>query len=1159
MADHSDLHGPYPGQQSRPQSRQPFTQASASLNPPQAYYSTFQQPNMAPGNFASINNSYQYNANNIPGLGLGASLPHVSYRSKTNIAWHPSSQPAKHPAQNPPNSSPTKEKTPASSHERDNTRENAPGKQHSIPPSQRQPTYLLEEGELSEGEFDDLYEPNDSIVITAPAPPSPQAQGIVENTNGSVGDADGSSIYDAGTPQGGAITNSTSTSFPTAEREYSPGDNWEPTYPERERSGSYSPYLSPREFQRKLSVSKPNALGAKQTISPHHPMHSLPGINTSSTHQLLPTISNGATHTTVRGSITVSESTMSTKNAAAAPSFQSVSEAKKKAQEAILALWPLKVRYQHYIEEGFDEKFIKGLFTDLGLDTSLPKHLAAQKVTIDSQASTMPVSTPPKAMVEPQKPKDNPSTIALKPKEPKEPTITKSTANTTDTNAATDTKATTKTAAEERKDKIARKLAAKAQKTTPATKPSAPTPSSQPTPADVNLANSTNASPMKAKTRAENNALLHQKLAALKRSQERAAADKNVPAKNLSEGPAKPDTLSTTPTNGPSTTSIRSKEEVSVGPVVALPALNQGSGPAVKAPSKEVNIPGLAVSPHPVQSMNRNLKRPVASDFDHYPAPTGSLKRSRTQETLIIDVSDDEDVEMDIGSPTDEPNSSGEIINQPLRQASLGAFPPLSDSSNRKPRPSPGSSTVPTPPVSGAKLDLLHKRIEETKRLIAEAEAKKAVKKPSLVHSPESQQSPIQATTPLEPLDVLKPRGEIKKADTGRRDRIISYELPAIQAALVNCQEKMKQTNAQGAQLQLLLQLNKEESERMAAETERLKKELDILNAEASAAINAQAQLIPSTTAAATLRAPESSLLSEQRRSLEQNVDVTMAENDQESVSTKGQTAPVSFVSNPIANNGPPAIAVMVQSSQDVTPTEEGPRLEVTNGNLMSPSASTNVSPQNSGPYPDKTIDTTNTSQVQTEGQDLSEMDTLEPPPLEDLSLIDHEIRVPKEAPASHAEDIISVAGSENSAEEYPSYQEPNGSPFKEQSMPSAADEIHEPAHELTVSVPEISSGEVQNSSSDEHLLLTSMQNEPPKNSQLNDVLSYHSPLGYFRAYRFHPRFFDEVAGGLKSMTYSSKIDPMRPLCPRVLAGEHCPASNCEFQHFENMVLQGKF
>ncbi|PQK15226.1 hypothetical protein BB8028_0005g07400 [Beauveria bassiana] len=69
-----------------------------------------------------------------------------------------------------------------------------------------------------------------------------------------------------------------------------------------------------------------------------------------------------------------------------------------------------------------------------------------------------------------------------------------------------------------------------------------------------------------------------------------------------------------------------------------------------------------------------------------------------------------------------------------------------------------------------------------------------------------------------------------------------------------------------------------------------------------------------------------------------------------------------------------------------------------------------------------------------------------------------------------------------------------------------------------------------------------------------SSYLAYDSPLRYFRSYRFHPDFSKVVAGGLRSATYSNKIDPKLPLCPDELAGNVCPrGKNCHFQHFAEM------
>lgn len=70
----------------------------------------------------------------------------------------------------------------------------------------------------------------------------------------------------------------------------------------------------------------------------------------------------------------------------------------------------------------------------------------------------------------------------------------------------------------------------------------------------------------------------------------------------------------------------------------------------------------------------------------------------------------------------------------------------------------------------------------------------------------------------------------------------------------------------------------------------------------------------------------------------------------------------------------------------------------------------------------------------------------------------------------------------------------------------------------------------------------------------------YESPLRYFHAYRFHPNYSDGVTGGLKSLTYSNRIDPKREMCPDEWEGNDCPRGDaCQFQHFQNIIAPGEF
>jgi hypothetical protein len=65
----------------------------------------------------------------------------------------------------------------------------------------------------------------------------------------------------------------------------------------------------------------------------------------------------------------------------------------------------------------------------------------------------------------------------------------------------------------------------------------------------------------------------------------------------------------------------------------------------------------------------------------------------------------------------------------------------------------------------------------------------------------------------------------------------------------------------------------------------------------------------------------------------------------------------------------------------------------------------------------------------------------------------------------------------------------------------------------------------------------------------------YLSPLRYFKTYRFHSRFPEDVSGAYRSLTYSHNIDTTKCLCPFEAAGGVCNDRSCEFQHFRDLVL----
>ncbi|GAW21306.1 hypothetical protein ANO14919_108250 [Xylariales sp. No.14919] len=1228
MADNPHGYAQYMGHYAPPSSFPPMS-GSSSTQPPY-YYPAPQAGAVPPVNYAMSQSAYDHNASRIPGLGLGGTqiAPTASF---------PPSAPQPWPAQghNPQMNSyfhQSQQRPPAS----------LPQQSHlPYPPTQSQPPNNLEEGELSEGEFEDLYEPK---ALANPPQIAPQkkpnhSSNNLDSNSGSVGDADGSSIYDPHDPhvfQHETVVQATPNNLPAAEQEYPPDDDWEPSYPDRERSGSYSPYLSPREVHRKISIAKAASRDNKAT-EPVETSQPIPPTYQplSTTFSAVPQ-SNGISpnfSSTNDRPVPSSASAHDPHTNSSGP-FRSPLEAKKKAQEAILGLWPLKVRYQDYIDEGIDANVVKALFKDIGLDLPISKaSIAPAKTTSDAQPTPAHATPTSNVSHKPQSP--------LIPNTQVPPPDAKQSDNKDAKNKGTEVKAVGKSAAEERKDKIARKLAAMAQKTT-ATQPpgqgasvstpvptaasvtalvpaaaaapasaSVPAPSPAlapaPAPASVGAAISagtksdiTHTPPVTLKTRAENNAILQQKLAALKKHQAQLAADKARAASNESTTTSSPAAVDPSPSdtsrNGDSTPKARSAASAQQN------SSQQNSSNESQGNSRDEGIPGLSFPPptfpQQTQGSSRSLKRPVASDFDNYTPRFEPLKRTRTDERLVIDVSDDEDVEMDMGSPTDELPPSADDIIAPTRQT-LSSFPPLSDGPNRRQQESPASSSAPTPPVHGARIDLLHKRIEETKRLIAEAEAKKAAKKATTQLSPKPA-SPA-AQQPVNLPKANKSNVKDMRAVDNRRDRIVSYELPRVTATLEEKQAKLKLLAAEAARLELEVQASLDEQQKLTAEMEYLigpstaispepedqqqqqqqpgagkyseleprplpwpahphtvstylaqgiasDGQQDLLGGRVVEPQLSRSRQSPLTSVNGEVDpdltndgAPQAAILTDKTHAIDlQMTDADLPAPITDSniaVTDETQTADISLSSlEPSSSIQPPATEVEKDMAQATRGGSANPDVEAESIAESLPPA---VSSPSSG-----------------RDDESSESDVSMQQSAPELSQSDDESYEP--TPAEISESHGGQKDEQNSADvmKHPHFPEDHSltkcqvDVVLEEPNPNHAptDQIHQGPEDIT--------NEVKSRSYEEPLLLTNSQDVQDNKPPLEDLLSYKSPLSYFRAYRFHPNYFEEVPGGLKSMSFCARIDPMRAICPQVLSGEPCPnGSSCEYQHFDSMVL----
>lgn len=67
----------------------------------------------------------------------------------------------------------------------------------------------------------------------------------------------------------------------------------------------------------------------------------------------------------------------------------------------------------------------------------------------------------------------------------------------------------------------------------------------------------------------------------------------------------------------------------------------------------------------------------------------------------------------------------------------------------------------------------------------------------------------------------------------------------------------------------------------------------------------------------------------------------------------------------------------------------------------------------------------------------------------------------------------------------------------------------------------------------------------------------YKSPLTNFKSFRYHPNFLEFCPGGYKSLTFSNRIDPSKPLCRWELSGGICSDTSCIGQHQRQLEVPG--
>ncbi|KAK5656342.1 hypothetical protein OQA88_4722 [Cercophora sp. LCS_1] len=1104
--------GPPAQQQQQPQPQQQSSYPGYPIptsypQPPYGYnpYAPITHPD-ATNSQAVSQNSFNYNANLIPGLHVGIPPPVMPAFSGTTF---PSTAPGLAPNhQAPPSSSliaPPSQNT-----------WNAPKSSASKHPvtsslasTKAQPPtdHDFEEGELSEGQFEDLYEPrgSDKAPIPSTRGPSPPT---------SAQDTPEGGFYGRDEDEGEIVTHGSKNPVSTTEA--------------RERSGSYSPFLSPREIQ--TGNTTPQVTGSGDNVV--QPSSSVgKGKQAEPFETLSPQKMAGSAGTPLVPNETPTKTFV----------FASLQEARKEVQKAILQLLSMGVKFQDYIDEGYDEDLMRSLYSDLHLD--IPKK--DEELSNVSEQQTQPSGA---VNTQPSKP------------------------------------TTTDSKAEERKDRIARLLAAKATKPPTSSHPEPAT--AEPKSAPTELPSQPNEQPIvppagpKPKAWGEKELLIQQKIAALQKSRE-AQSQK---------------TATSTAASTPRSMSVNGAQGVTLPQQPA--ALNVEAAPAAPTPRGAVrltqssyqqggdsqldSIPGLSL-PSSSQSAQRptQRKRPVAADFVEYSNSVDPLKRpfghERTESSLVIDVSDDSDEEMDMDEDMDtdmESPSEGHPPSTALPFARQGRsirdFPPLSDNvpSRQFSSPAPLSHTSSGGLINGKRkekeLELKEKEreIEEFKRKIAEAEAKRKAKKPSVGSqtpaqaTPEvkdndpSQQQPrsrkevanspkppsTQATSdnanslPKRPALTLP--GRVGKAE--RRDRIVSLELPRIDESLEHKVKKLAQMREESRRLESEINQELSKKRQLAEELEQIDtvpsespSQQNSTDSSNSSGSDSRVGTTPSDQPVAS--APEAPFFPDQSDS---DSDVSMEE--ERSSRESSQADAPDEDSRP--NLQSPAQQHPEADSAKIAPDEANP---VPN-NIGTPKSTDPVGDQQATSIPEpKTSDLAETALAPAPQSGANNMVTI-PEPEKALSEANVDDTAPMEldsvhpSPAAHSRSAPTDASVDQSATDEESAEEEDQPGFYLDQMASTT-QFREGAQD-----------------SDDGSLHEAIDAAPANAG--GKFTPYESPLKCFKAFRYHPNFYDWVPEGLRSLTYMNRIDPNKVFCPHELWGRACP-DGCTFQHLADITI----
>ncbi|KAF7955091.1 uncharacterized protein EAE97_000350 [Botrytis byssoidea] len=1050
----------------------------------------------------------------------------------------------------------------------------------------------VENREMSEGEFDDT-----SAHMRSAAP------------NASIG-APGSRHY-RGNDGTGYLDTAHRAVYPTGQ---DPAPQQPPPtlrnaadyYNQRQPSASYSPFIAQSEplfDQIKNSQMKDTGAGkgplnvkkggAQKKSKPQSPVGEPNNTASKSGQENIPSFTQGQVSEAV-GCSHPSQADAYNDTV----TFKTVAEARKKAEGAILNLWSYDVRFPAYLEEGVDEKLVGELFDELRLSKTATKTISAAS----AQSPSTSVSSAPHSGLPATSGHPNSQVSAQSSTDKSKQAIT---------NGGTAPSATAqpKSAAAVEKEKTmqakmdalrksraerAQKNAAKSVTTTATSLPSAIA-HAKPTiipELPTSVPNSTSS----AEKVVEKN----------KVGTTDSSSSASIPALTVTtqfpQSSAPPSNIQQTSQKIPGLflASIPPAPSSVPQTIMPTPVLN---GQRKRPVAADFDGPSTSTIP---------LKRPFGQSRVE-PKPF-VICVSEDEDESDEDVEMELESQADADSPVQPPRKLPEQKALPTASSFLPPkpFTPPPTSSTSTP-PNLQSSIKPHPE------DLRRKEseIEQLKRKIAEAEMRKANKRTSSgaqtpinnvatstsniglvasrpnslietqkatnISKEKTQSNAAQVAELQKAADIRKEEAELKRL---RRERIASA-IPRVDAEALQNQARLEELRAEIARIEAAVQKNLQDKQKLVEEMERLgqetdqqlqeqKEKLDSLTREETKDNPAE----PPSASAQPDREPEPQSLAESEpksasvpMELDDQIDdardaMQPQEQQQQQQPEQSHTTDVAAASpisipltqpdsvNDIAYDTTEDHSSEVKEASETNQDLEAALQEAVRADADSVGPS-DVEMEDSNAPPTQVNNVTATPNEEKASSDYS--------PVLERSQPLATSSTPKIPDVVDASEIADV-DSDN-------YEPPEATPAADESSPVASSPFSPAPPDSVIGAAE--DGELPESSNDNYIDLEVISNgeeqslpaedgsvpqltEKPLSSDPNSssfFTPYESPLRVFHAFRFHPEYKQQIPGGLKSITYTNKIDAKKELCRYELMGGICNDNTCDFQHFREMGL----